>query len=641
MKGSSSSAQSTGGFGQAMQACIEVQLGDYNLFLLEDYNQGTSVQGKVAAGGAITLNGFAIGAGLPDGTTAQTLVAGGDLSLSNGGVHGDAWYGGTYSADSSVTFSRGLPSMGTPIDFAARGAELHGLSSALAGLGFNGTTTREPWGGLMMRGTDPELNVFQVNASAFNGAVLWSIDAPAGSFVVVNILGATASFRGFDIQFGGGIAAQAVLYNFVEATAIQAQGFGFRGTVLAPGAELHFSTGSFEGGIYARALTGNAAGYLHPLAEREICTTTGPSNSPPSVSITSPSSSASFTAPATIHVVAEASDSDGTLSNVEFFHNDVLVGTSLSAPYAITLTEVPAGTHRLAAKATDDQGASVTSAVVVVTVQGPVLVITHPFNGSSIQGDRVLVTGHITNRPPHSGVTVNGVLAAVDANANFHASVPLAAGGNTLSATLTTVEGTTLTESVTVVATGQALPFTVTAEPAVGLAPLLVTFTITNLTAQPASFTLEGAGPFSLPANGSSVLSATYPVGVFTPIVVVTDHTGATFSQALVIEAREANQMDQLFGAIWNGMNEALAAGDKARAMKYLNPRAREKYGPVFDALLPFMPEIVASYSPLARASLSPSIGEYAVRRSDNGLQRIHLIYFLQCPDGIWRVDEM
>ncbi|MFL5349373.1 MAG: choice-of-anchor A family protein, partial [Hyalangium sp.] len=252
-------------------SCIELRLSDYNLFLLGDYTLGTDIQGKVAASGNITLNHFAVGAGLPDSNTARTLVAGGNLTLTHGGVWGDAWYGGSYSADSTVTFARGSSAQGTPINFAARGAALRELSSRLDSLPANGTTTLEPWGGIMLHGTDPNVNVFQVPASAFSGAVLMSIDSPAGSLVVVNISGTAATFRGFGHSFSGGIDQHGVLYNFVNATEITAEGLGFWGTVLAPHADIHFSSGSFDGGIYAKSLTGNAEGHINPLYDRDIC----------------------------------------------------------------------------------------------------------------------------------------------------------------------------------------------------------------------------------------------------------------------------------------------------------------------------------------------------------------------------------
>jgi choice-of-anchor A domain-containing protein len=160
---------------------------------------------------------------------------------------------------------------GTPIDFAARFAELRGLSSMLAGIPANGTTTRESWGGLMLRGTSPSLNVFQVDASAFTGAKLLSIEAPAGSLVVVNIHGASATLTGFGHAFSGGIDQRGILYNFADATAINADGFGLWGTALAPYAHITFNNGCWDGGIYAKSLTGNAEGHIHPLSDRELC----------------------------------------------------------------------------------------------------------------------------------------------------------------------------------------------------------------------------------------------------------------------------------------------------------------------------------------------------------------------------------
>ncbi|WP_309243003.1 choice-of-anchor A family protein [Hyalangium versicolor] len=255
----------------ACTRCIEVRLSDSNLFLLQDYTGGHDVEGKVAAGGNISMSDFAVGTRLQDGQVANTLVAGGNLSLSRGGVWGDAWYGGTYSADTTVVYPRGTVAQGTPVNFAARFNELRALSSRLAGLTANGTVTRESWGGVMLRGTAADVNVFDVNASAFSGAKLWSIDAPAGSLVVVNIRGAAATFGGFGISFSGGINQHGVLYNFVDATSLTAQGFGFWGTVLAPYADVSFSNGSWDGGLYAKSLTGNAEGHINPLDDHDIC----------------------------------------------------------------------------------------------------------------------------------------------------------------------------------------------------------------------------------------------------------------------------------------------------------------------------------------------------------------------------------
>lgn len=251
--------------------CFEVRLNDYNLFLLGDYTGGHDVTGKVAAGGDISMTDFAVGSMLLATDTANTLVAGGNLTLSQGGVWGDTFYGGTYSGDGTVTYYRGTLAQGTPIDFAARFTELRGLSAQLASLPVNGTTTRESWGGVMLQGTDPDVNVFQVEASTFNGATLLSINAPAGSLVVVNMTGTSATLTGFGNEFRGGINKNGVLYNFVEATQLNVEGYGVWGTVLAPYADVTFNNGSWDGGLYARSLTGNAEGHIAPLDVRTLC----------------------------------------------------------------------------------------------------------------------------------------------------------------------------------------------------------------------------------------------------------------------------------------------------------------------------------------------------------------------------------
>jgi choice-of-anchor A domain-containing protein/uncharacterized repeat protein (TIGR01451 family)/uncharacterized repeat protein (TIGR02543 family) len=251
--------------------CLNIRLSGYNLFLLEDYTGGHDVLGRVAAGGNITMTNFSVGTGLPANGIASTLVAGGNLTLSRGGVWGDARYGGRYRADASVVYPRGSPAQGTPIDFAARFAELRRLSSQLNAMPANGSTTREAWGGMMLKGNEPSVNVFDVDANAFKVTKLLNIHAPSGSLAVVNIRGASAALSGFSITFSGGIGTQGVLFNFVDATRITASGIGIKGTVLAPNARVTFNDGSWDGGIYAVSLKGNAEGHINPLNDRDIC----------------------------------------------------------------------------------------------------------------------------------------------------------------------------------------------------------------------------------------------------------------------------------------------------------------------------------------------------------------------------------
>jgi hypothetical protein len=108
-------------------------------------------------------------------------------------------------------------------------------------------------------------------------------------------------------------------------------------------------------------------------------------NVPPNVSISSPANGAIFTAPASITINASAADSDGTVTQVEFYQGTTLLYTDTSAPYSYTWTGVAVGSYSLTAKATDNEGAVTTSTAVGITVNLAVLSQGKPATASSTQ----------------------------------------------------------------------------------------------------------------------------------------------------------------------------------------------------------------------------------------------------------------
>jgi subtilisin family serine protease len=92
---------------------------------------------------------------------------------------------------------------------------------------------------------------------------------------------------------------------------------------------------------------------------------------PPSVSLVSPAAGATYTAPATIALSANASDIDGTVTQVSFYNGASLIGTDLTPPYTLSWTNVPGGSYRLTAVASDNGGVSATSIPVNITVVTP------------------------------------------------------------------------------------------------------------------------------------------------------------------------------------------------------------------------------------------------------------------------------
>lgn len=97
------------------------------------------------------------------------------------------------------------------------------------------------------------------------------------------------------------------------------------------------------------------------------------SNTAPSVSITAPTNGATFLAPATVAIDASASDTDGTVTNVEFFAGTNSLGSDPTGPaYSVSADLFP-GPHVLTAVATDDDGLSTTSLPVSITVSNVIL----------------------------------------------------------------------------------------------------------------------------------------------------------------------------------------------------------------------------------------------------------------------------
>src|SRR5262249_53335895 len=119
-----------------------------------------------------------------------------------------------------------------------------------------------------------------------------------------------------------------------------------------------------------------------------VSLTTGPPNSPPSVSITSPTEGATFTAPASVTINASALDTDGSVSQVEFYEGGFFLGSDTTSPFSFTWTNAPAGNYALTARATDNLGAVTTSAPVNIVINPganppPTVSITSPADGAT------------------------------------------------------------------------------------------------------------------------------------------------------------------------------------------------------------------------------------------------------------------
>ena len=87
------------------------------------------------------------------------------------------------------------------------------------------------------------------------------------------------------------------------------------------------------------------------------------------MAITNPASGAVFAAPANVTIQASASDTDGTVTNVQFLDRlNRSVTNEHAAPYSAVASNLAAGSYTLSAIASDNGGATATNQVTISVV---------------------------------------------------------------------------------------------------------------------------------------------------------------------------------------------------------------------------------------------------------------------------------
>ncbi|MBL0341824.1 MAG: T9SS type A sorting domain-containing protein [Bacteroidetes bacterium] len=200
------------------------------------------------------------------------------------------------------------------------------------------------------------------------------------------------------------------------------------------------------------------------------------SNALPSVAITAPTTGSTYLTGAAVTIDATASDvAPGTVANVEFLVDGVVVGNDITSPYSFTWTST-VGAHILTARATDDLGGQATSSpvnIVVGNVIPPTVSITAPVSGASFtEGDLVNITANATDLAPGTVTNVeffvNGVSIGSDATSPYAFVWNSVQGTATLTAVATDNDNASATSapvSVTVFDSSSAYVITTSTNP--------------------------------------------------------------------------------------------------------------------------------------------------------------------------------
>ena len=90
---------------------------------------------------------------------------------------------------------------------------------------------------------------------------------------------------------------------------------------------------------------------------------------------------------------ASATVTGATVTNLQFFANDALVGIATTSPFSVNASNLAAGNYSLTARATDTRGMNGTSAPVTIRVIDQPLLVRQPGANGPIQFSFNTVTG--------------------------------------------------------------------------------------------------------------------------------------------------------------------------------------------------------------------------------------------------------
>lgn len=184
---------------------------------------------------------------------------------------------------------------------------------------------------------------------------------------------------------------------------------------------------------------------------------------PPSVAVTSPLASSQVPVNTSVSLAANAADTDGRITKVQFVVEDQVVVSDEIYPYTGSWTPTSLGTYRVTAIATDNDGNNVTSTVVTIQVVdaspgAPSVQVTSPISGAILTaGVSTTIQATASDDVAVASVQffVNGVSLGTDTLQPYSSAwTPTSAGSYTIVARATDNAGTQTSSAPVVVTVG-------------------------------------------------------------------------------------------------------------------------------------------------------------------------------------------
>lgn len=276
--------------GAAEDCAIDDLLGYYNLITIEDFISDSDVQGKVFVGGNVGPSAFEIGSSLqnniPQTETAVEIAgnvpAGGDIKIQAGSLVVDDAnsFGGSVTQwnvngrtvlmqggnnGAAVTTSSSLTTKKNLLK-----SQLEALSSNFCAMGDTAASNTFSGGTFTINAKDAEgravLNLAASNVFEIQNQNMQLNNNANADFIIINLSGTSVTGAGgINVNFQNSLYSK-ILWNFCDATNLNLQAIPFRGSLLAPLADVTKSGGDFDGSVAVKSLTTTTEVHYHLLA---------------------------------------------------------------------------------------------------------------------------------------------------------------------------------------------------------------------------------------------------------------------------------------------------------------------------------------------------------------------------------------
>ena len=335
----------------------------------------------------------------------------------------------------------------------------------------------------------------------------------------------------------------------------------------------------------------------------------------------------------------------GTMENAANVKVNGIEATVSGNAFRANLT-LTAGSNTITAIATDQYGRTAVHRITVVNAYNGqiVITITSPADGATINGDSVMVAGTVTNAVSNeTGVTVNGIAAAL-VNGQFAVSnVPLSEGFNIITVTATDAAETAAAQYIAVIAATPVNFIKLSASPVSGVSPLTVTLKVNGSfsVSNPAiTFTGPGSVEQQTSENPDEYVYKLTTVGIYYFTVQAVGPDNITYSDTIPVTVLSPAQIDTTLRAKWTALMSALTNKNITSALTFMHPLVRDKYQTIFTLLKDTMPTLVAAHEPLDIVVIDAGRSSYDLTVYEDSIRSAYRIVFERDDNGIWLVSD-